>query len=312
VPPAASDPSGVLPLGQNPLEYLKRLLEHFVTHERGFRAVDTGCVQHLEIELYPLLEGFTAFARYSGTGREERVDHLYTDELSQFAERATLALLYGRQISATILRDTVLRSDSKRAVQRIRGTNHFTMNIGTDLRGGQLPTALSDGSGGVSDQIRVFTPMALGIGYRGKFESWGIESTLGVGIGTSQAALSSNALGGHTDFGGDVALSLHFLHYLNPRGLSSVYLGAGSSFELIWFSVIKPRMERGNGDRSTLVSGGLDVDLLVGVEFMRASRAQFYLQGALQLPAYAVDSGDSVAHLSTWLPGISLKLGIMF
>ena len=49
---------------------------------------------------------------YSGNGREERVDHLYPDELSQFAERAALALLYDVPISSTINRENVLRADS--------------------------------------------------------------------------------------------------------------------------------------------------------------------------------------------------------
>lgn len=266
----------------------------------------------METELYPLAEGFTVFVRYSGTGREERVDQLFTDEISQFAERAVLALLYGKPISTTIKRDTVLRADSKRAVQRIRGTNHFAMNLGTELRGGYLPTARSDGSGGVSNEIRVFSPMTLGLGYRGKFESWGVETTVGVGVGTSKTGLTNNALGGHIDYGGNLALSLHFLRYLNPRGLTSLYLGAGSSFEMLWLYAIRPREVRGSDDRSTLLSGGLDVDLLMGVEFMRASRAQFFLQGALVLPAYVVDNEASGTHANTWLPGMALKLGMMF
>ena len=116
-------------------------MEYFVTHENGFIAVQTGCLEHLDVELYPLREGWTVFARYSGTGREERVDYLFADELSQFAERAVLALLYDQPITTTILRDTVLRADSKRSVQRIRGTNHFLLGLGTQMRGGDLPTS---------------------------------------------------------------------------------------------------------------------------------------------------------------------------
>ena len=33
---------------------------------------------------WTLVQGWTVFARYSGTGREERIDRLYTTELSQF------------------------------------------------------------------------------------------------------------------------------------------------------------------------------------------------------------------------------------
>lgn len=300
----------MLPLGQNPIDYLRRLLEHFVTHERGYQARQGDCQQTLTVELYPLVEGWTAFVRYSGTGREERVDILYGDELSQFAERAVLALLYGKPISTTIKRDTVLRADSKRAMQRIRGTNHFTMHLGTELRGGYLPTAQADGT--TADSIRIFSPVALGLGYRGKFESWGIETTVGVGVGTSKIGLSENPAGGHIDYGGNLALSFHFLRYLNPRGLTSAYLGAGSTFELLWLYSIQKQSLGGYQYRDTLISGGLDVDLLMGVEFMRASRAQFFLQGGLTLPAYVVDNQEDASKVRTWLPGVTLKLGMMF
>src|SRR5262249_41383516 len=140
-PRPSPGPGGELPIGQDPVSYLKRLTEYFVTHEKGYLAVQSGCADRIDIELYPLQRRWTVFARYSGNGREERVDFLEADELSQFAERATLALLYDKPISTTILRDTVLRADSKRATQRIRGTSHFIIGLGTQLRGGQFPTS---------------------------------------------------------------------------------------------------------------------------------------------------------------------------
>ncbi|HZS39057.1 MAG TPA: hypothetical protein VFF06_19635 [Polyangia bacterium] len=301
-----------VPIGQSAVSYLKRLIEYFVTHERGYSAVESGCLEHLDVELYPLTQGWTAFARYSGTGREERIDYLFSDELSQFAERAVLALLYDKPINTTILRDTVLRADSKRAAQRVRGTNHFVMGLGTQLRGGSLPTArASDGT--APGSVRLFGPIALSLGYRGKFESWGLEAMFGLGIGTSKSGLQQNTEGGHVDYGGNVSASLHFMRYLNPRGLSSFYVGAGGSFEVLWFYQINPLDSRAaHGDRYTLASGGFDVDLIGGVEFMRASRVQFYLQAALLVPAYVVQNGDGAANISTWFPGAALTLGMIF
>jgi hypothetical protein len=299
-----------LPIGQDPISYLKRLMEYFVTHERGYIAVADGCQEHLDVELYPLREGWTVFARYSGTGREERVDYLFSDELSQFAERAVLALLYDKPISTTILRDTVLRADSKRAVQRIRGTSHFLLGLGTQPRGGELPTSQSDGT--APDKIRVSFPITLSLGYRGKFESWGLETLLGLSIGTEKSGLQQNLEGGHVDYGGSVSLALHFLRYLNPRALTSFYLGAGGSFEVLWMYQINSQPDRGGGDRRTFASGGFDVDLLAGVEFMRASRVQFFLQAALLVPAYVVQNGDGPKNVSTWFPGGALTLGMLF
>lgn len=302
--PATAANSG-LPIGQDPVSYLKRLIEYFVTHEKGYIAVEKGCDERITVELYPLTTGWTGFARYSGTGREERVDYLYPDELSQFAERAVLALLYDRPISTTIQRDTVLRADSKRAVQRIHGTNHFVVMLGTQLRGGSVPTLHS---GATTDTIRLFSPIALGLGYRGKFESWGVEALFGLSIGTTKSGLGQDGAAGHVDYGGNVNLSLHFLRYLNPRGLSSWFLGAGGSFEVLWFYQI----DAGGGGRSTLPSGGFDVDLVAGVEFMRASKVQFYLEGALLAPAYVVENGDSSTPLKSWFPGAALTLGMLF
>ena len=62
---------------------------------------------------------------------------------------------------------------------------------------------------------------------------------------------------------------------------------------------------------ATLASGGFNVDVLAGVEFMRASRVQFYLEAAL-LPVDVVENGDGPANVSTWFPGASFTLGMLF
>jgi hypothetical protein len=302
-------PPGLAP-GQTSVHYLERLLEHFVTHEVGTVAVADQCEETLRVELYPLQSGWTAFARYSGNGREERVDQLFPHELSQFAERAVLALLQDVPISTTIRRDTVLRSDSLRSIQRIRGTHHFVLALGTQVRLGRIASTQDDGS--ARPEWRVFSPMSLSTGYRGRFESWAVSTMVELGIGTSRTGLRQNSAGGHLDLGGDFGIGIHFLRYLNPRGISSFYLGAGSTFEVLWFSAIKPEKLRGSDPRSTLVSGGLDVDLLCGYEFMRASSVQFFLQGGLQLPAYAARSENEHATISTWFPGINIKMGVAF
>jgi hypothetical protein len=133
-----------------------------------------------------------------------------------------------------------------------------------------------------------------------------------LGIGTNKIAVRKNPEGGHIDFGGDAGFGIHFLRYFDPRGLISFYMGAGSTFELLWFSAIKPVENRGKKNRSYLLGGGLDVDAVLGWEFMRASAVQFLLQGELNLPAYAVRSENNDGALNTWFPGLSVKLGIIF
>ncbi len=137
-----------------------------------------------------------------------------------------------------------------------------------------------------------------------------IRTTAELGIGTARTGLRENTEGGHVDFGGDFGVSIHFLHYLNPRGISSMYVGAGGTFEIAWFSMIEPQAS--GADRDTLVSGGLDVDLMLGWELMRASWAYFFLEGGLRLPAYVVQKEESYGSMTSWLPGVTLRLGIGF
>ena len=315
IPPEWLDDKGatdlsMVPRGQTPIGYLKRLMEHFVTHEPGYVAASDTCAQRIRVDLYPLRKGWTVFARYTGHGREEWVDQLLSDEISQFAERAVTALLHNRPISATIKRDTVLRADTRVPKRWVGGTHHFSMAIGTQLRGGMLSSAQD--SGGVSSEVRLFSPMTFSAGYRGKFENWAIESMANFGIGTSKTALRKNPTGGHVDLGGTAGLTLHFLRYLNPRGVTSFFMGTGGTFELLWFNVIKDKDDRYVDKRSVILGGGVDVDLVFGWEFMRATSIHWVIQGEVHLPTYVVANENDDGEIHTWLPGISVRLGVLF
>ncbi|MBN2525476.1 MAG: hypothetical protein JXR76_03720 [Deltaproteobacteria bacterium] len=302
----------ILPYGQTALVYLKRLFEHFVTHEQGYASTTQKCEQTITVELYPLKKGWTAFARYSGTNREERVDQLLPTELSQFAERAVLALLHDVPISTTIKRDNVLSSDSNRRVQQVKGSNHFTLNIGTKLIGARVNQMQTDGenAGGVEKQLRIYHPMKFGLGYRGRFENWGLEVQGGLGIGMGKKAASSNPKGGHIDYGGDTGLAIHFLNYRDPRGLVSFYLGGGAGFDLVWFNVVNS--ENASEKRSNLFSGGLSADGVFGWEFLRAASVQFFIQGEINLPLYICRTENDFGTINSWMPGVSFKLGVVF
>jgi hypothetical protein len=154
--------------------------------------------------------------------------------------------------------------------------------------------------------------MLMTIGYRGQFEEFGVQAEAELDLGTSQVAARRNPVGGHVDFGGSTGIALHAVRYVNVRGLTSLYYGAGASFLLHWFSVVRPEAERDGDSRSTLLGGGLDVDAVIGYEFMRASAISFYLQGELNVPAYAIRSENNHGSVNTWFPGATLKLGASF
>ncbi|MCK6575699.1 hypothetical protein L6V77_31980 [Myxococcota bacterium] len=299
------------PFAVQPERFLQRMVEYEVTHEIGFEAVTSGCRERLTVEMYPLPDGWTVFARYSGTAREEKVDRVHGDELAALAQRLTDALLYDRSIAETINRQTVLRADSEARMRMIDGRGYFTLALGTSLRVASLPTA-SGTSAPVSEDWRLLTPLDVQLGYRGKYQAWGLEAFARGLIGLNERAARRNDLGGHADFSKGLQAGLHFLRYLTPDGMNSTYLGGGASFELSSYDVILPAGDRGSDDREGLLTGGLNADLVIGYEFMRASAVHFFTQLDVQLPTYVIDTENDAGGIETYAPGAALQIGIVF
>jgi hypothetical protein len=227
-----------------------------------------------------------------------------------------LSLLRDVSINRTVDRGNVLWSDSLKSTQSIKGRGHVVLGLGTRLRAARLPTAVRDSSapdfGSAKPALRLITPMLMTFGYRGQFEEFGVQAEAELDLGTNQVAALRNPTGGHVDFSGSTGIALHAVRYLDVRGLSSLYYGGGASFLLHWFSAVRPEAAREGDSRSTLFGGGLDVDAVLGYEFMRASAISFYLQGELNVPAYVIRSENADGTVNTWFPGTTLKLGASF
>jgi hypothetical protein len=296
----------------DPTLYLKRMLEYEVTHEVGFAAVNEGCPQRLSVELYQLETGWTVFARYSGTEREEKVAHADLDEFVELAQRLAFALLRNRPVGETITRENVLRADSETNLRTIDGTGHLLFGMGTEVRLARLPTAQGQGRA-AADQLRVLTPVSIQIGYRRKLHGWGFDAFGRLDLGTENTGIHDNDLGGHVDYTTSVAAGLHFLHYLDPPGVNSLYVGGGAAFELAFFDVIRPLAARTpDTDRDRLMGGGLDVDFLVGYEFLRASSVHFFGQLDLEAPTYHIKAENDSGSINAYMPGALAQIGIIF
>ncbi|HLK90896.1 MAG TPA: hypothetical protein VKZ18_13445 [Polyangia bacterium] len=294
----------------DPTVYLKRMIEYEVTHEPGFAAVEQGCQQHLVVELYQLESGWTVFARYAE--REEKVDHAQLDEFRELAQRLAYALLRNRSIAQTITRENVLRSDSERDLRTVEGSGHFIFGMGTEVRVAELPTAQGQ-SAPVANELRVLTPVSVEAGYRYKLHSWGFDAFGRVGIGTEQTGANENDLGGHVDYSWSLSAGLHFLRYLDAPGINSLYFGGGAAFELAFFEVIQPVATYGTtNSRATLVGGGLNVDLFVGYEFLRASSIHFFGQIEIDAPTYLLKTENDAGAINTYMPGALAQIGIIF
>ncbi|HEX4336991.1 MAG TPA: hypothetical protein VH062_13830 [Polyangiaceae bacterium] len=304
--PALADYSTI-----DPIRYLKRLVEYHVTHEPGFESADKGCAETLVVELYSVKQGWTAFARYSGNAREEKVDVVRLDELGIFAERVTTALLRDKSVSQTLTRTTVLRADSDEHVRQIKVRTHFLLGMGSGLRLGELPTAPNATDPAVKT-FRVETPLEFEIGVRNKYRGFALDATgrLDVGVGERAARLSAG--GGHVDYAVGLGAGLNFLAYADPDAVNTLYYGGGGSFELSRYQSQGARARNGEQPApSGLWGGGLDVDLVLGYEFARTSTLHFFVQATIALPAYAFDSQNSQSAINAYVPSAAFKLGLL-
>jgi hypothetical protein len=295
----------------DPTLHLRRMLEYEVTHEPGFAAVEDRCEQRLVVELYQLESGWTVFGRYSGTEREEKVDHAELDEFAELAQRLVFALLRNKSISHTITRENVLRADSEMNLRTINGTGHLVFGMGTETRIANLPTAQGQ-TAEVAAEWRVLTPVSIQIGYRRKLRAWGLDAFGRLNIGTENTGVRNNDLGGHVDYSKSGLLGLHFLHYTDAPGINSFYFGGGAAFEIAQFDVIRPINNRGVNSRDSLVGGGLNIDLLVGYEFLRASSVHFFGQLELDAPAYILKTENDSGSINTYMPGLTAQIGVIF
>jgi hypothetical protein len=295
----------------DPTLHLRRMLEYEVTHEPGFVAVDERCEQRLVVELYQLESGWTVFGRYSGTEREEKIDHAELDEFAELAQRMAFALLRNRPISHTITRENVLRADSEMNLRTINGTGHLVFGMGTATRVARLNTAQGQ-TAEAQPEWRLLTPVSIQVGYRRKLRAWGLDAFGRLNLGTENTGVRNNDLGGHVDYSRSFILGMNFLHYTDAPGINSFYFGGGAEFEIAQFDVIRPLANRFPDTRDALVGGGLNLDLLVGYEFLRASSVHFFAQVELDIPTYFVKTENDSGSIDTPMPGLMAQIGVIF
>ena len=284
-----------------------------MTHAKGYISVSAGCSARIRIEMYPIRGGWTVFARYSLRANEEKVDRLEFGEFPRFAERVVSALLQGKDMASTANLRTILKADSLRQYRTIKGTHHFTFALGAAPKVAFLPTYDSDADA-VARQWRLLTPLTFALGYRGRFNAWGIDTFVRGGVGLQRESSLRNTNGGHVDLDGLFGVGLHFLRYHRAHGMISFYYGAGALFDLTFFSAIEP--QNLGGDRERFTGGGLNLNAIVGFEFMRASAAQFFIQLVASAPVYIVEvspkTGPGAMRVKTYVPELAATVGIMF
>lgn len=303
VPPAA-------PRGLDARGYLRRLLEHQITHRPGFEAVREHCDERITLQLYPLAVGWTVFGRYTGHAREEKVDMVQLDEFQALAARLAAALLRDVSIQETMTRLTVLREDSERRLRTVEGGRQFMFSVGTALTLGQLPTAPSE-TAPAQDELRLSAPLAFGLGFRNRFRAWALDAAIGGEVGTQRRAESRNVGGGHADFAFAVTAGLHFLRYRSPAAINSFYYGGGASFRTSHYRIIGPASGGTQPDTQGAWGGGMNVDFVVGYELMRASALHFFVELDANVPVYVLEGENDHGRISGYSPTAVAKIGIL-
>jgi opacity protein-like surface antigen len=142
----------------------------------------------------------------------------------------------------------------------------------------------------------------FGFGYRYELDSVGIDfSFLNLMVASDRSdggATSSAGLSGSW-------LKLMGLYFFNPTASSSSYVGGGIS----WGGAIV-------ADSTREFSGsGLEADVSVGFEFLRASTIRLFAQADATLPLYSsttdvLTPGGATTSDSAWLPTFAVSLGV--
>jgi hypothetical protein len=153
---------------------------------------------------------------------------------------------------------------------------------------------------------------ALGFGFRGAFDSLGIDvSFLNFKLPGSG---SDSVYGSSPDSFATAVLKLETLYLVNPRANATPYLGGGVSYGVTDIDGASV----GDGFRSNSHGSGLQGELTVGYEWPRASRLRVFVQADATLPFYKVASerftsrGYSIAGTTEhrYSPSLVVSLGL--
>jgi hypothetical protein len=234
------------------------------------------------------------------------VDRVEVDEFPALAARLTEALLKDVSLEETLSRRTVLRADSEEAMRRVRGRTQLRFSIGTQIILGLLPTARSLDA--PSDNVyRASAPLAVEAGARTTYRAWALDAYLGMLVGTARQSVSG-AGRGHADYTFGMTAALHFLRYVSPDAAASLYGGGGASFQIHRYRILPGAL---GGSDQGLVGGGLNLDLVIGYEVMRASALSFFVEVQALLPAYGFDSENRNGAINAWLPAGVVQIGLL-
>jgi hypothetical protein len=167
---------------------------------------------------------------------------------------------------------------------------------------GTLPT--SD-DGVLEQRVRFVAPLDFHFGLRSVYRAWALDAGAGFRAGTQRRSVARSAQG-HADYSFAFAGHLHFLRYVRPDSVSSFYLGGGAGFAAVRYRMLGPSGSEG------LWGGGMNVDIVLGQELLRASALRFFIEADLSLPAYFFQSESDAGSIEAYLASAVVRIGLVY
>jgi hypothetical protein len=270
---------------------LTQALEH-----SGLAVVVSGCDQ--EYTVFHVRMGNSVSITLMGPQGYRQANAHGIEDLPNWYDQMVRSLLTGQPMTAinnSVTRDNV--ASSQMAPNRVEADSLWYVRLGYGAT-----------FGGDTRQ-----GPALGFGYRYELDSLAIDlSFFDFMIDSGNNNSSNNASAGVTA----TWIRLQGLYFLNPLANGSTYLGAGLGWGAA-AAVKATSSTSSTGSTDSAYSGsGLEGQLTVGYEFLRASTIRMFAQADLTLPFYKASSAAYSSLSSTYstdsiyLPTVTLTLGI--
>ncbi len=262
------------------------LLEQTLTKDGAGKVSDTNCTETWTMADVKL--GNTIDATLTGPKGNRTATATSLDELPALYDQMVRSLLTGTPMSsaagAELTRDNVTVKQA--APLRVAADSLWYANLGYSAIAG---AGYQGGPG-------------FGLGWRYELDSWGIDASLGLAYSPPTNTDSSNgAVSGSW-------LRLQGLYFLNPTANASPYVGGGIS----WGGVAV------SNSSHSYSKTGLQGEVTLGYELLRASTIRLFVQLGATLPFYAAtadnfdDATGKTTTSSTYAPTFLLSLGMAF
>lgn len=257
------------------------VLEDFLASQ-GLAVGPSPCDQPYRVHHLRLGESITVVMRAGDQIRQKRVSRLA--EVPAAYDQMVRSLRSGVPIdtaSAAVTRGNV--TDDQQAPKRVEADAmwHLALGPGTILGG----------------EAAVHPRFALG--YRYELDSVGIDASMGFLLPTDEGDQESDGFTASL-------IRLMGIYFLSPTTNSTLYLGGGMSWGTS--TVI-------DADQREFTDSGIQVELAVGYEFLRASTIRMFVQAEATLPMYSTQRtdapfGGAVSDETRYTPSFALVFGM--